>query len=196
MEHATNTVLFIGRPGSGKGTQAKIIAEKLGWMMFSSGDRFKQIRDGNEPFSARVREMYDKGMLIPDWFADYLLESAMLGNSVDAGIILDGFGRTKDQAEHLLEIIEWLGRGFVVLNLEVSEEEVLRRMLKRSETEHRPDSDGEDKIKARLAQYDANTAPALEYFRSKGVVIDIRGEQTPEEIAAEIMNILNQHASS
>ena len=140
--------------------------------------------------------MYDKGILIPDWFADYLLETAMLGNSVDTGIILDGFGRTADQAAHLLEIIEWLGRGFIVLNLEVSEGEVLRRMLKRSETEHRPDSDGEEKIKARLAQYDANTAPALEYFRTKGVVTDINGEQTPEEIAIEIEQILKQHASA
>ena len=191
-----NTVLFIGRPGSGKGTQAKLISQKMGWKMFSSGERFKEIRDGNEPFSARVREMYDKGILIPDWFADYLLETAMLGNSVDTGIILDGFGRTADQAAHLLEIIEWLGRGFIVLNLEVSEGEVLRRMLKRSETEHRPDSDGEEKIKARLAQYDANTAPALEYFRTKGVVTDINGEQTPEEIAIEIEQILKQHASA
>ena len=191
-----NTVLFIGRPGSGKGTQAKLISQKMGWKMFSSGERFKEIRDGNEPFSARVREMYDKGILIPDWFADYLLETAMLGNSVDTGIILDGFGRTADQAAHLLEIIEWLGRGFIVLNLEVSEGEVLRRMLKRSETEHRPDSDGEEKIKARLAQYDANTAPALEYFRTKGVVTDINGEQTPEEIAIDIEQILKQHASA
>ena len=196
MASTTNTVLFIGRPGSGKGTQAKLIAEKMGWKMFSSGERFKEIRDGNEPFSARVREMYDKGILIPDWFADYLLESAMLGNTVDTGIILDGFGRTSDQAKHLIEIIEWLDRGFIVLNLEVPEEEVLRRMLKRSETEHRPDSDGEEKIKARLAQYDVNTAPALAYFRTQGVVTDIKGEQTPEEISAQIEQILKQHASA
>ena len=196
MEHATNTVLFIGRPGSGKGTQAKRIAESKGWKVFSTGDRFKEIRDGNEPFSPRVREMYDKGIFMPNWFADYLLETALLGNAVDQGIVLEGFGRTHDQAEHLVEIISWLGRSILVLNLEVSEEEVLRRMLKRAETEHRPDSSDEEKIRARLLQYDTNTAPALEYFRTQGLVVDIKGEQTPDEIASNIANLLNQHVSS
>ena len=190
MEHV-NTILLMGRPGSGKGTQAKLLAEQMeGSKIFSSGERFKEIRDGNEPYSARVREMYDQGILIPNWFADYLLESALLGNSTDMGIVLEGFGRTKDQAEHLLEIVEWLGRKIVVFNLEVSDDEVLRRMLKRAETEDRPDSSDEAKIRARLAQYDANTAPALEYFREKGVVIEIKGEQTPEEIARDIQQAL------
>lgn len=186
----TNTVLFIGKPGSGKGTQAKLIADKMGWLNFSSGDRFKQIRDGNEPYSARVREMYDQGIFMPNWFADYLLENALLEMTSDKGVVLEGFGRTKDQAEHVMEICSWLGRNLVVFNLEVSDEEVMRRMLKRSETEHRPDSSDEEKIRARLAQYENNTAPALEYFRTQGVVQEIRGEQTPEEIASDIAKIL------
>jgi adenylate kinase len=185
MNQAT-TVLFIGRPGSGKGTQAKLLAEKQSWLNFSSGDRFKEIRDGNEPFSARVRDLYDQGALIPDWFADYLLESALMGTSSDKGIVLEGFGRTRDQAEHLMEVASWLGRKLVVFNLEVSDDEVLRRMLKRAETVDRPDSSNEEKIRARLAAFDANTAPALEYFREQGVVIEIKGEQTPEEIAGDI----------
>lgn len=187
----TNTVLLIGRPGSGKGTQAKMIAAKNGWKLFSSGDRFKEIRDGNEPYSARVREMYDQGIFMPDWFADYLLESSLLEISTNTSAVLEGFGRTRDQAAHLMEIVEWLGRKLVVMNLEVSEEEVLRRMLKRAETEDRPDSSSEEKIKARIAQYDANTSPALEYFREQGVVVEIEAEKTPDEIAKDIEKILN-----
>jgi adenylate kinase len=194
MEH-TNTILLIGRPGSGKGTQAKILSEELSWQRLSSGDRIKEIRDGSEPFSARIREMYDKGTLLPNWFADYLLESALLDIDPYVGIVLEGFGRTKDQAEHLIEIVSWLGRNLVVFNLEVSEDEVLRRMLKRAETEDRPDSSDEEKIRARLAQYDAHTAPGLEYFRQQGVVVDIRGEQTPAEIAADIEKYLDEHDS-
>jgi adenylate kinase len=194
MEH-TNTILLIGRPGSGKGTQAKILSEELSWQRLSSGDRIKEIRDGSEPFSGRVREMYDKGTLLPNWFADYLLESALLDIDPYVGIVLEGFGRTKDQAEHLVEIVSWLGRNLVVFNLEVSEDEVLRRMLKRAETEDRPDSSDEEKIRARLAQYDAHTAPGLEYFRQQGVVVDIRGEQTPAEIAADIEKYLDEHDS-
>ena len=189
MERNT-IVLFIGKPGSGKGTQAKLLAEKLGWKVFSTGDRFKEIRDGNEPYSARIREMYDKGILIPNWFADYLLESSMLELDKETGAVLEGFGRTHDQAEHLMEISSWLGRSLVVFNLEVSDDEVLRRMLKRSETEDRPDSSDEEKIRARLAQFEANTAPALAYFREQGVVQELRGEQTPAEIASDILKIL------
>jgi adenylate kinase len=187
----TNTVLLIGRPGSGKGTQAKLLSEELGWIRLSSGDRIKEIRDGGEPFSPRVREMYDKGTLLPDWFADYLLENSLLEIDSYVGIVLEGFGRTGYQAKHLVEIVSWLERNLVVINLEVSEEEVLRRMLKRSETQDRPDSNGEEKIRDRLKQYDEQTAPALAYFREQGKVIDIDGEQTPEQIATAIAAIVD-----
>ncbi len=181
-----NTVLLIGRPGSGKGTQAKILSEELGWIRLSSGDRIKEIRDGAEAFSARVREMYDKGTLLPDWFADYLLESALLDLDTHVGVVAEGFGRTRSQAEHLAEIVAWLGRKLVVVNLEVSEEEVMRRMLERAKTEDRPDSNAADKIQTRLNKFTEDTGPALEYFRSMGVVIDINGELSPEEVSKEI----------
>lgn len=180
------TVLLIGRPGSGKGTQAKILSKDLGWIRLSSGDLIKEIRDGNEPFSARVREMYDKGTLLPDWFADYLLEAGLLELDTHVGIICEGFGRTRSQAEHLSEIIAWLGRRLVVVNLEVSEEEVIRRMLERAKTEDRPDSNAVEKIQERLSKFTNETGPALEYFREKGLVIDINGALSPEDVAKEI----------
>lgn len=188
----TDTVLIIGRPGSGKGTQAKLLSEKLGWIRVSSGERIKAIRDGNEPFSARVREVYDKGRLLPDWFADFLLESALLDLAPHVGIIAEGFARTANQAKHLNEIIDWLSRTLVVLNLEVSEEEVIRRMLSRSVMENRPDSDTTDKIHERINQFNELTAPGLAYFREHGTVIDIDGEQTPEEIAHTIVAALHR----
>ncbi len=181
-----NTVLLIGRPGSGKGTQAKVLAQELGWLRLSSGDRIKEIRDGAEPFSARVREMYDKGTLLPDWFADYLLEAGLLELDPYVGVIAEGFGRTKSQAEHLVEIATWLGRKLTVVNLEVSEEEVKRRMLERAKVEDRPDSNAVDKIEERLRKFTEETGPALAYFREKGLVIDINGELTPEGVAKEI----------
>lgn len=192
MELPTNTVLIIGRPGSGKGTQAKILSRKLGWNRLSTGDRIKQIRDGNEPFSPRVREMYDKGILLPDWFADYLLESALLNLEPHVGVVLEGFGRTRSQAEHFCEITSWLGRNLTVFNLEVSEEEVMRRMLERAKAEHRPDSSSEEGIRARLKQFDEQTKPALEYFREQGYVTEIDGEMTPDKVAEAIRAALQQ----
>ncbi|MEO6536751.1 MAG: nucleoside monophosphate kinase [Candidatus Paceibacterota bacterium] len=194
MERATNTTLLIGRPGSGKGTQAKLLSEKLGWVGLSSGDRFKEIRDGSEPFSARVREIYDRGDLMPNWFAEYLLESGLLELDQNVGVVMEGFGRTKSQAEHLHEITEWLGRNLVVINLEVSEEEAARRMESRSLVQDRPDSNGKEKIAIRLANFARETGPALEYFRSLGIVKDIDGELTPEGVAEEIQKAL-QHDS-
>ncbi len=186
-----NTILLIGRPGSGKGTQAKLLSERLAWICLSSGDRIKQIRDGNEPFSARVRAVYDKGTLLPDWLADYLLESGLLDLEPYVGVITEGFARTKQQAEHFADIIEWIGRNLMVINLEVSEEEVTRRMISRSETQDRPDSNNEDKIKARLSQFSVDTLPALEYLRSLGVVKDVNGEQSPAQIAEDIEKLLD-----
>ena len=187
----TNTILLIGRPGSGKGTQAQLLSERLAWIRLSSGDRIKQIRDGNEPFSARVRAVFDKGTLLPDWFADFLLEGGLLDLDSYVGVVTEGFGRTKQQALHYAEIIEWLGRNLMVINLEVSEEEALRRMSSRNTTQDRPDSNTEEMMRLRLAQFKEETMPALEYFRSIGVVKDIDGEKTPAEIAEDIEKLLS-----
>lgn len=193
MPHTTSDiVLIIGRPGSGKGTQAKLLAKRLGWMRLSSGDLIKEIRDGNEPFSARVREMYDKGTLLPDWFADYLLESGLLELEPHVGVIAEGFGRTHSQAKHFNEIVSWLGRKLLVLYLDVSEEEARRRMLDRAKTQDRPDSDGEEKITERFTKFREETEPGLEFFRELGLVVEIDGEQAPEKVAADIEAVLRK----
>lgn len=186
-----NTILLMGRPGSGKGTQATLLSERLAWIRLSSGDRIKQIRDGNEPFSARVRAVYDKGTFLPDWLADFILEQGLLDLEPYVGVVTEGFGRTKQQAHHYADIIEWLGRSLKVIHLDVSEAETMRRMLSRSAVQDRPDSNTEEKIQARLAQYAAETLPALEYLRTLGVVTDVNGEQEPAKIAEDIEKLLD-----
>src|SRR5262245_50192584 len=101
----TNIILLLGRPGSGKGTQAKILSEKLGWIHLSSGDRIRAIRNGDSALGKRIREVFDSGGLLPDWFADYVLENGILELPAHVGVICEGFGRTKTQAEHFLDII-------------------------------------------------------------------------------------------
>jgi adenylate kinase len=182
-----NTVLFIGRPGSGKGTQAKLLGEHLGWVRLSSGDRFKTLRDATGALGDRVRKAYDKGEYMPDWFADYLLESGIVELDPETGVVAEGFGRTRAQAMHLREITAWLGRRLVVVHLDVSEDTAKARMMERSKSEHRPDSDDAEKIEGRFAEYRKNTEPALEYFREAGLVIDVDGTQTPDAIAEEVL---------
>lgn len=190
MEISINTVVLTGRPGSGKGTQAKRLAERFGWIHFSTGDRFKELREREGSLGTRAKETYDAGKLFPDWFATYLFEETVLNLSPEQGIVLDGYPRSVSQAQEFISILEWLGRPYRVLDLAVPSEEVVSRMLSRAETEHRPDSATREQIEARLATYDAHTAPVLEFFRERGMLTDIDGTQTPEEVEAEINKAL------
>lgn len=180
------TVILTGRPGSGKGTQAKRLAEKLGWIHFSTGDRFKALREGEGPLATHVREAYDAGELLPDWFANHLFEGAVLALRPDQGIVCDGYPRTRAQAERFASVMDWVERPYIALDLEVSEDEVMARMLARAKEEHRPDSSTEEQIRARLAVYEAHTAPVLDYFREKDLLTVLDGAGTPEEVEAAI----------
>lgn len=180
------TVILTGRPGSGKGTQGSQLAAASGWVHFSTGEKFKDLRDGADALSMRVREMFDAGQLLPDWFATYLFEDVILNLPTHKGMLLDGFPRSITQAEMFHEIVRWLGRPYTVIDLMVPVEEVTARMLLRAEREHRPDSVTLEQIRARLAVYEEYTAPVLDYFREKGMLTTIDGTGTPEEVAARI----------
>lgn len=180
------TVVLTGRPGSGKGTQAKRIAQERGWKHFSTGDRFRELREGEGPIARHVREVYDSGELIPDWFANYIFEETALSLEEGQGIVCDGYPRTRAQAERFDSVMEWLERPYVALDLEVSEEEAVARMKSRALIEHRPDSATDEQVRTRLATYEAHTAPVLAYFREKGVLTVLDGMQTPEEVETAI----------
>lgn len=184
------TVLLTGRPGSGKGTQAKRLAAEFGWAHFSTGDLFKALRGGEGPIAEKVRESYDAGKLLPDWFATYLFEDTLLKLGNTAGIICEGYPRSAAQAETFDSIMRWLGRPYVALDLSVPDEEVTRRMLSRAELEHRPDSATPEQIAARLATYHEHTAPVLGFFEEKGMLVTIDGTKTPEEVEADILAAL------
>lgn len=189
---AIRTVLLTGRPGSGKGTQAKRLAEDFGWTHFSTGDLFKALRGGEGAIADKVRESYDAGKLLPDWFATYLFEDTMLKLGNEAGIICEGYPRSETQAETFDSIMSWLERPYVALDLSVPDEEVTRRMLARAEMEHRPDSGTAEQIAARLATYHEHTAPVLGYFEKKGMLVTLDGTKTPEEVEAAILEALNK----
>jgi adenylate kinase len=126
MEHATKTIVLMGLPGSGKGTQGNILADRVNGIRFSTGDRFRELRAGEGALSKRVSEAYDSGKLFPDWFATYLFEDAVLNLPAEGSIVFDGYPRTRAQAEIFNETMEWLGRPYSVVNLVVDEEEALR----------------------------------------------------------------------
>jgi adenylate kinase len=189
-EKQIHTVILTGRPGSGKGTQGKLLAEDRGWMHFSTGVELKKVRDEESVLGDRVRELYDAGKLLPDWFATYLFEKAALGISHEAGIICEGYPRSLAQAHEFTEVVAWLDRPYVVIDLEVSDEEVTARMLKRSVAEHRPDSATVEQIQARLDTYHEHTRPVLEFFKERGKLLVVDGTGTEEEVARAIQEAL------
>jgi adenylate kinase len=191
QDNTLNTVIFIGRPGCGKGTQTAILAEHLGWNTFSTGNSFKKLRDEESMLGNRIRESFDKGKLMPDWFASYLFEEAFLTLSAQTGMVCEGFPRSLPQAELADDLLHWLSRPYKAIHLAISDEEAVRRQLDRSKTEDRPDSNDEAKIRNRLAVYRDQTEPALVFFKEHGTLIEINGEQSREAIADEVLKAVH-----
>jgi adenylate kinase len=191
QEKSQINVLFVGRPGSGKGTQSKLLAERLGCARFSSGERSKALIDEGGPLAELVRRDYERGQLLPDWLASFFFKEALIHLSSSDSFVCEGFPRALAQAEIADEVLTWLGRRYVVLHLHVGEDEALKRQLERAKTEHRPDSDDHEKIQTRFTVYRERTEPLLAFFESKQSLIEINGEQAPDAISADILKALN-----
>jgi adenylate kinase len=186
MEHI-QTILFVGKPGSGKETQARLLAEETGFKVFSTGDRFREIRKEDTNLGTRVRETLDQGRLLPHWLASYLFQEAILHVPLSQGLIFEGTGRALSEAELFDEVALWLGRSYRVINLTISDDEAVKRQIGRG----RADSDTEEKVRVRLAEYEKHTAPVIDFFKKKGVLIDIDGKRPIDEIQKEIRDIFN-----
>jgi adenylate kinase len=184
----TRTIFFIGKPGCGKGTQAKLLSAKTGWKVISSGDQFRSIATEATPVGRKVKSEIDAGFLSPHWFAMYLYLKALFSIHDNENVIFDGFNRKVPEAELAIDSLKWLERPFTILDIHVSDEEVQKRLAKRKGIEGRADDSAVDE---RLKEYQTYTEPAIEKFRAAGMLIEINGEQTPEEIATDINAALN-----
>ena len=184
----THTIFFIGKPGCGKGTQAKLLAEQTGWPIFASGKLFREISQNDTPVGRKVKTENDAGMLAPHWFAMYLYLKSLFSIAGDSGAIFDGFNRKVPEAELVIDSLRWLNRTFFIFNIQVSDEEANRRLIGRKKIEGRADDSVVDE---RLKEYREYTEPAIEVFRKTGTLIEINGEQSPERIAEDIRAALN-----
>ncbi|MCL9971883.1 MAG: nucleoside monophosphate kinase [Candidatus Pacebacteria bacterium] len=178
----TRTIFFLGKPGSGKETQARLLAEKTGFTVLSTGEKFRELRERRDALGDHIRSEYDAGRLMPDWFADFLFQESVLNLSAGAGIIFEGSGRTVEQVTIIDKVLNWLGREYVFVNLDISDDEAVRRMLSRG----RLDSNSEDKVRVRLAQYQEHSVPVLEHLTAQSKLLVIPGERSVEDIHADI----------
>jgi adenylate kinase len=181
------TVFFIGKPGCGKGTQAKILAEKTGWTVLASGEQFRSIAKEETPVGRKVRAEIDQGLLAPHWFAMYLYLKSLFSVEEESGVIFDGFNRKEEEAELVIDSMAWLGRSFVAIQIAVSDDEIRRRLEGRKIALGRTD---DSYVETRLEEYKTYTINALELFNSMGALVTIDGEQSPEKVSEEIQEIL------
>ena len=186
-----NIVIF-GAPGSGKGTQSERIVEKYGINHISTGDVLRaEIKNGTE-LGKTAKSYIDQGQLIPDELMIDILASVFDSFKDSKGVIFDGFPRTIAQAEALKKMLAERGQDVsVMVDLEVPEDELMVRLIKRGKDSGRAD-DNEETIKKRLHVYHSQTAPLIDWYKNEKKYQHINGLGTMEGIFAEICEAIDK----
>jgi len=206
-------IILLGAPGSGKGTQAEILVEKNGFVQLSTGDLFRKNMSEKTPLGVEAQKFINQGNLVPDEVTNAMVLDYLTKTKND-GLIFDGYPRTIDQAKALDQMLSDLGRQIdKVFYIEVPKELLIERIsgrlvcptCKRSyniknrppiiagvcdfdqtKLVRRPD-DEPDKVKVRLAAYEEQTAPLIDYYHEKEAIIHVNGENTnPQEVYVKI----------
>jgi len=186
----TARLLLVGPPGAGKSTQGSLLAASLGVPHLSTGAVLREEVRRGSPVGRQVGEYMRAGELVPDWLLRFVLEH-QLSSALDAGVVLDGYPRTLEQAERF---IRSLGHAPLerVIELAVDDETAVRRVLGRAPGA-RADDD-EQTARARLGVYREQTEPMLEFFRSRGLLETVDGNRCKETVAADLGALLRARA--
>ena len=187
-----NLILF-GPPGSGKGTQSEKLIVKYGLKHLSTGDLLRSEIAHQTPLGMEAKNFMDKGQLVPDAVVIGMIRSALETNPDVKGFLFDGFPRTPAQAAALDELMELKGTSInTMLAMEVSEQELMIRLLKRGETSGRSDDTNEEVVKARITEYHNKTAAVADYYHQFGKVVTVKGEGSIEAIFNSLCKEIDQ----
>ncbi|MFF0944558.1 adenylate kinase [Kocuria sp. CPCC 205300] len=183
-------MLIIGPPGAGKGTQAVRISEKLGVPAISTGDIFRANIKGQTALGQEAKGYIDAGDLVPDSVTNRMVRDRLAETDTADGFLLDGYPRNAAQVEELDAILAELGQELdVVLKLTADRDELVQRLLGRARKEGRTD-DTEDVIRHRLDVYDAETAAVVDLYDQRGIVCEVDGLGSVDEVSERIMTAL------
>jgi adenylate kinase len=185
-------LIIMGPPGAGKGTQAVRIAERFGIPAISTGDIFRNnIKDGTD-LGRQVEEILKSGGYVPDEMTNKIIEDRLGWVDAAPGFLLDGYPRTPGQVEFLDQVLAGHGHALDgVLELNVDEEAVVSRLLKRAEIEGRAD-DTEEVIRERMAIYHKETAPLIAIYEEHGVLIKVDGMGTVDEVTERVIKAVEE----
>lgn len=178
-------IVLIGIQGSGKSTQGNLLSEKLQVPYLSTGHIFRELAKEHTSVGRYIKETMSAGYLIPDDRTIDIVNEYLAKDEYKTGYILDGFPRTLVQAEAFKEATD------KVVYLRVSDKEALHRLMVKNGQEGRPDNTAKA-LEKRIELFHKLTEPVLDYYRQKGILIEIDGEKTIEEIHADIMKSLQK----
>jgi adenylate kinase len=210
-------IVLMGAPGAGKGTQARLLQERMRLPQISTGDIFRALKHADTPLAQEVRDIMTRGQLVPDELTIRLVRERTAQPDCQNGYILDGFPRTPAQAQSLEALAAEQGMDIIPVLIDVPHELLEKRMTGRrncpvcyeiyniyfkpprndnvcdlhpeAQLVQRAD-DNPDTVRARLATYDEQTRPLIDYYRSAGVLRTVDGTREPEEIYRDIEQIV------
>lgn len=211
---AATKLIMLGPPGAGKGTQAQRIVEEYGMPQVSTGDMLRAARREGTELGREAAKYMDAGELVPDEVVIGIVEERLTSSDADEGFILDGFPRTREQAEALEEMSVEID---AVISLVVSEEEVVRRLSGRLNCPEcgaayheefdppaeagvcdecgaqlvKREDDRPEVVRERLAEYREKTRPLVEFYEESGLLEEVDGEGTPDEVAERVAEVVS-----
>lgn len=181
----------MGPPGAGKGTQAKFIADRFGIPAISTGDIFRANVSEGTPLGVEAKRYMDAGEYVPDEVTNRMVRNRIDEPDAEPGFLLDGYPRTLAQVEELDGMIRHTGHSLdAVVVLTVDQEEVVGRLLQRAQTEGRAD-DTAEVIRRRQEIYGEETAPLIEVYRDRGLLVEVDGLGEVGEVTQRILGALD-----
>jgi adenylate kinase len=183
-------IVLLGTPGSGKGTQAQLMKDRLGVPHISTGALLREAAERGTELGIQAKSIIDRGELVPDEIMCDMVEERLSQSDVANGFILDGYPRNLSQAESLDAVLERLGTpADDAIQLDVNPEHIIKRIAKRATQEGRSD-DNEDVVRNRMRIYHEQTAPVIEYYAKRGLITHVLGDGTVEEVLERILSVL------
>lgn len=211
-------IVLMGAPGAGKGTQARLLQERLHLPQISTGDIFRSLKTSQTPLAQEVREIMERGQLVPDDLTIQLVRERTAQEDARNGYILDGFPRTPAQAGSLEKLAAEQGKSIIAILIEVPQDFLEKRMTGRrncpvcgeiynvyfkppkhdnvcdvhpeAQLVHRAD-DNVETVKARLATYEQQTRPLIDYYQAAGLLRIVDGARDRESIFADLLPLIN-----
>lgn len=212
-------IIFVGQPGSGKGTQSEQLKAKMGLTHIATGDLFREHLGKNTPLGQEARGYMDRGELVPDELTINMVRDRLDRGDITTGVIFDGFPRTIGQADSLIALLAERGTKIdAAFNFNVVDDEIVRRLSGRvmckkcnlafhkdsnpfvscpsdeckGEYLYQRDDDKPEIILSRLEVYNRLTKPLLQYYKEKGLLINLPGEGTIEEVTQALLKAIDK----